>query len=56
MLKVVCVQGLSCLVEHSSEWKTLMKIFVIDQDMELWDIIAKELIVPMKKVSEGNDV
>ena len=32
-----------------SHWKTLIKMFVIDQDMELWDIITKGPKVPMKK-------
>ena len=39
-----------------SHWKTLMKMFVIDQDMELWDIITKGPKVPMKKDAQGNDV
>ena len=33
-----------------------MKIFVIDQDMELWDIIIKGAKVPIKKNAQGNDV
>ena len=39
-----------------SHWKTLMKMFLIDQDMELWDIITKGSKVPMKKDAQGNDV
>ena len=39
-----------------SHWKTLMKMFVIDQDMELWDIITKGPKVPMKKDAQGNNV
>ena len=31
-------------------------MFVIDQDMELWDIITKGPKVPMKKDVPGNDV
>ena len=33
-----------------------MKMFVIDQDMKLWDIITKGPKVPMKKDAQGNDV
>ena len=33
-----------------------MKMFVIDQDMELWGIITKVYKVPTKKDTEGNDV
>ena len=33
-----------------------MKMFVIDQDIELWDIITKGAKVPMKKDAQGNDV
>ena len=39
-----------------SHWKPLMKMFVIDQNMKLWDIITKELKIPMKKDAEGKDV
>ena len=33
-----------------------MKMFVIDQDMKLWDIITKGPKVPMKKEALGNDI
>ena len=33
-----------------------MKMFVIDKDMELWDIKTKGPNVPMKKDAQGNDV
>ena len=33
-----------------------MKMFVIDQDTELWDIITKRPKVTMKKNAQGNDV
>ena len=55
-------QGYSCsrpplfYGTNFSYWKTLMKIFVIDQDMELWDFITKGPEVPMKKDAQGNDV
>ena len=39
-----------------SHWETWMKMFVIDQDMKLWDIITKGPKVPMKKDAQGNDV
>lgn len=39
-----------------SYWKTLMKMFVINQDMELRDIVIKGSKVPTKKDSKGNDV
>ena len=39
-----------------SHWKTLMKMFVIDQDMELWEIITKGPKIPMKKDVHENDV
>ena len=35
-------------------WKTLMKMFIIDQDMELWDIIIKGPKVP--KDAQRNDI
>ena len=37
-------------------WKTLMKIFVIDQDIEIWDMITIGRKVPLKKDAQGNDV
>ena len=55
-------QGCSCsrpplfCETHFSHWKTLMQMFVIDQDMELWDITTKKPKVPMKKDAQGNDV
>ena len=33
-----------------------MKMFVIDQDMELCDIITKRPKVPIKKNAQGNDI
>ena len=39
-----------------SHWKTLMKIFVIDQDIELWNIITTWPKVPIKKDAQANDV
>ena len=33
-----------------------MKMFVINNDMELWDIITKRPKVHMKKDAQGNDV
>ena len=60
--EVLFAQGRSCsrpplfCGTNFSHWKTLMKMFVIDQDMELWDIITKGTKVPMKKDAQGNDV
>lgn len=39
-----------------AHWKSLMKMFVIDQDLELWDIIVKGPRVPMKDGSDGTRV
>ena len=39
-----------------AHWKCLMKMFVIDQDMELWDIIIKGPKIPMKTKEDGESV
>ena len=55
-------QGRSCsrpplfIGTKLSHWKTLMKMFIIDQDMELLDIITKGPKVPRKKDSGGIEV
>ena len=60
--KGLFAQGRSCsrpsliFGANFSRWKTLMKMFVIDQDVELCDIITKGFKVPMKKDAQGNDV
>ena len=48
-------QGRSCFRPplfcgiNFSHWKILMKMFVIDQDIELWDFITKGSKVPIKR-------
>ena len=36
-----------------AHWRSLMKMFIIDQDMELWDITQRGPRVPMKTVEGG---
>ena len=39
-----------------AHWRSLMQMFIIDQDMELWDIIKRGPKVPMKTTESGASV